>query len=286
MCLTAANAELAKTAVYTGEALVEGEVVHVTFYENEAVDLSPPGVGNAMLLAVPTKGAITFIDTSKCPRILKDMRKALPMGRGSLSKSAGDRNLGAVTVTRCGIYTCVVAGPLATMSAIRRAIDMKVPADERPPLTDAYIEGIRGIYRRARLDKMLGDISLKSLIIACFSNKRKAEAHPIGYWYEPSDPERLFFPALDDHRGQVPKAGDQVERDHVLLAGSYRSEGGLVARYSDVIPDEVKPYLPVNFCGEMASGYGPNGDFSLPTESARHQAVSIEMLRLPPHGLR
>ena len=76
MCMTAARADLSKTAIYTGEVLVDGEVSHVTFYENTAQDLSPDGCGNAMLLAVPAAGKIRMLDTSTCPKVLKDMRKS------------------------------------------------------------------------------------------------------------------------------------------------------------------------------------------------------------------
>lgn len=277
MCMTAANALLSKTAVYCGETLLaDGSVGRVTIYENTATDLNRSG-GNAMLLAVPTDGPVSFLDLSECPHVLKDMREALPAPRNvAKSFSLGDRGLDdEVAVSQCGIYTCLAAPPNVSAAAIREAIRTKVPTDQQPPLSDAYIESVRGAYRGA---------GAFVLVIACFSNKDAAEAHPLAYAYAPTDAKTLFFPGLDDHTGEGPRQGT-VERDHVLLAGSYLKTGGATVFYTDELSEEARTFLPTHVGGDFVSGDRPNSDWILPVETARGEALSISCFRVIPAGL-
>lgn len=279
MCMTAAQASLAQTTIYTGEHLDEdGKTVHVTLYENTAQDLSGHG-GNAMLLAVPARGKIRFLDTSGCPDILKRFRKAFPMPR-TLSKSgSGDRN--AVDVVRCGIYTCVVAYPGSTMRDIRRAIETRVEPENRPSIGDDYIASLRKAYRMPG-----SDADTHTFVIACFSNEEAAAAHPIAYAYEPIDAENLFFPGLDDHEGKVPTHVKPVTRDHLLLACSHLKTAGLQVDLSDV-PAELRRFLPERFyCGEFVSGARRNGDWTLPVETARADwSFETDIKHVPPPGM-
>lgn len=107
MCVAAAPARFTGTILYHGlRNHAEHGRVHVLGYQNTAQNLAPGP--NAMLLHLPAAGMTraNFIDTSRCPRVLRDMVDTLrPVSRGpagaygAAPQAAGRRRSRSSTTT-------------------------------------------------------------------------------------------------------------------------------------------------------------------------------------------
>lgn len=291
-CCSLYPAHFSDTIVYAGEAMKNGTLVHVLGYQNTAENRNVGG-GNAMLLPIPAKsGTMTsnnILDTSECKNILKDMKRTvenmhrtrgLHMGRGIVFQGSP-----AVQIFDHDIYTIVLAQNAA---AIPAALS-QVPAAKRPAFNKEIFSAYSKWYPGY------------TFALCCFNTKDAAKANPMLWWYEPSQPNELFCPALDAHTGKAPRLDQNVDVDHVLAAGSHLLTNpmadvdptmpadvlktmiyaGKVGYSNEPIKTEVKTLLPEWIVGEVATGVQKNGDFVFLTEDVRKGVLKV-MRKAPP----
>jgi hypothetical protein len=250
MCITSEPAILSNTILYSGETMMNGKVVHVLGYQNNAKNLhSGP---NAMILPFPSSGTMgpeNVIDTSRCKDILKDYADALqPRTRGmTKSLSLNSYSADAVQVFESGSYTVV----LATDASQIPAALARVPKNRRPALKPELFEFMSRAYPNW------------PIALCCFDTTEMMEADPMLWWYEPNNPDVLWAPALDAHDGGVPKLGTNVQVDHTVIFGStIRPKGVNVNEHND-LPTEVAAYVASHIQGRIIKQKEPNGDFML-----------------------
>jgi hypothetical protein len=261
------------TVLYASEVVTDGEkVVHVLGYQNIAQNgagqsslwsavsglLPLGGHGNAMILPFPAvPGTMTqanILDTKGCRYVLQDMAHAVAPERRMISRgNPGEITHGAETprvqvFKGAGIYTIVLAQDPRDIPA---ALD-RVPRSKRPVLNPSLFDTYARWYPGW------------TIALCCFNNRRAKLAHPMLWWYEPMQPDRLFLPALDGHTGDVPRLEERVFVDHALAVGSYRMRrgAGVSVSYRDALSSSVAPYVLKTLVGR---GYGQqtmsNGDF-------------------------
>ena len=163
-----------------------------------------------MLLPIPAKpGSMTrfnVVNSSTCPHILSDMARAVTpirphrmlMSRGMASGAP------AIQVFDTDIYTVVLA---RNAKDIPSALS-QVPADKRPAINSAIFNAYSRWYPHW------------TFALCCFNTTKKASARPLIWWYQPLNPNVLFFPAIDAHNGNPPDLKANVAVDHVLAVGS------------------------------------------------------------------
>jgi hypothetical protein len=171
-----------------------------------------------------------------------------------------------VQVFDTGIYTVVLAEDARDIPS---ALD-RVPPEKRPALNPELFEAYAAWYPGW------------TMALCCFSNADAVLADPLLWWYEPMRPEVLFAPALDCHTGRVPDLRQDVAVDHALVVAARDLRGAVRVRYSDDIPDSVKPYLAAGVVGARLAGWMRNGDFVL--RLAALQRGDFLPQRLPPPG--
>ncbi|WP_412516323.1 hypothetical protein K8Z49_36465 [Actinomadura madurae] len=266
MCVAAAPARFTGTILYHGlRNHAEHGRVHVLGYQNTAQNLAPGP--NAMLLHLPAAGMTqaNFIDTSRCPRILRDMVDTLrPVSRGPADAyGAAPQAAGPppVQVFDHDVYTVVLAtDPTLIPDALEQVPPHKrIPANR--PLFDFYAAMYPGY----------------AVALCCFDNREALAANPLLMWYSPHDPDRFALPAIDCHTGAVPDLGAQVLTDHWVVFGTDEARPGWGAevRYAphydqDNLPQAplnsgpAAPFLPGRVMGVQFDGWHPNGDFVIP----------------------
>lgn len=253
MCITAHRARLTNTILYGGLAEHQGDLVHVTGYQNTVANQHTGP--NMMILPVPAEpGSMTpenFLDTERTPGVLQDMVTALRLSGGGSKGLSFSRSIGSappMQVFNHGIYT-VAMGYEVTEAALQEAL-ARVPAQKRPTpnweVLLSFPENFPG----------------ETLLYLCFDNAEAAKATPLMYWYKPmtAGSTRVFLPALDGHDGRAPQPGKMVGVDHTIIVGEMRS-GGVPVRYQgDVEP--LRPFLPERVLGcDLSNTWLPNGDF-------------------------
>lgn len=296
-CCSLFPARFSGTVVYAGEAEKDGVLVHVLGYQNTVDNRnSSGGGGNAMLLPIPAKAgtmsASNILDTRKCKHILEDMKDFV------LNKHASRRiSLGALTKSNAmpeplvfdhDIYTIVLA---QDAKAIPGALS-RVPEEKRPALNNEIFKAYSKWYPGY------------TFALCCFNTKDEAKAFPMLWWYEPSEPDQLFCPALDAHDGKPPRLGVQVDVDHVVVAGSHKIEPPRaeraaetdemkefalndvsVVKYTDqAMPTDVRKLLPRCIVGGLETGMRKNGDFVFATKDVRSGVLKV--IRKDPPGAR
>jgi len=124
--------------------------------------------------------------------------------------------------------------------------------------------------------------------LCCFDAREMSPADPILWWYEPKDPNRLFYPGLDAHDGNRPNLKRLVDVDHTLIAGctternakGWGSPGVGEAVYGNKIPETMAPFLPDKVIGMGSTREMMNGDWYM--EIANLRDAKIAFMREPP----
>jgi hypothetical protein len=259
MCVSAAPARFTGTILYHGvRNHAEHGRVHVVGYQNTAQNLATGP--NAMLLHLPAVGMTqaNFIDTSGCPRILRDMVASLqPVSRGPAAAPGSAVAHGAppVQIFEHDIYTVVLAtDPTLIPDALAQVPPHKrIPANR--PLFDFYAAMYPGY----------------AVALCCFDNREAMQANPLLMWYTPQDSSRFALPAVDCHTGGVPDLRAAVLTDHWVLFGTDEAgpEWGLPVLYMNRASMDgcpAAPFLPDRVIGMPFRGLQPNGDFVIPYE--------------------
>lgn len=271
-CCSVAKAELTNTRGYVGVAKKNGKTVHILAYQNDVQNLAPGG--NAMLLPIPARpGSMTdanLIDTSAHSRFLDDIVVSVIPPPPSLKKSEGatcgtDAFQAAIQVFNKGIYTVVLADHARDIpSALGR-----VPREKRPPINSELFKAYDKWYPGY------------TFALCCFNNTGLEKADPLFWWYEPMNPRKLFFPAVDCHTGKVPDLRASVKVDHALIVSlpeynpkmprSFDLLGGLFGwspnlpireiQYSDRFQSEIQKLLPQFAMGKEFRTMMKQGDF-------------------------
>lgn len=209
--------------------------------------------GNALILPIADDMAnIEVIDTSSCPKFLKDIRSAImPRTRGDsdglLSFSTRSKS---VRIIEFDIYTIVIA---ENAGAIAKAIQSDaVSPSRRPALNPEIIEAYTRWYPGW------------AIAVCCFDNNEAQEGKPLLFSYEPSkqDPEYFFVPTLDSHDGKVPNLTGAVEVDHTIFVATadMKDSLGPSVYYSDDIAPTILERLPRKVVGKQLRGSLRNGD--------------------------
>ena len=204
--------------------------------------------GNAMILHFPcvlrTMTKANVLDTKNCPDILKDMADALVPPVVAQSYISGEfmmpRSAAVEVFEAAGIYTVVLAQDARD---IPQALN-QVPKEKRPKLNPELFEAYAKWYPNW------------TFALCCFNNEEAKDALPMLWWYEPSNPDKLFIPALDCHTGNVPTLNTSVLVDHSLAAGSIFVEDNLQSKKTERnCPQCSKPNPNDNgfclFCGSV-----------------------------------
>lgn len=289
-CSVSPNVEVSfsDTIIYAAEVVnSQAKTVHVIGYQNRAQNnihgyyssknptperigfwdkvkniLIPPPLknslettGNAMILPFPavphTMSKANVLDKKNCPDILKDMADAVqpPPITGSFSFSQSMVMSAAVEVFEAaGIYTVVLAQDARD---IPNALS-QVPKEKRPKLNPVLFNAYAKWYPEW------------TFALCCFNNEEAKDALPLLWWYEPSNPEKLFMPALDCHTGNVPTLNTSVLVDHSLAVGSIFVEDNLQSKKAERnCPECSKPNPNDNvFCLFCGNGL-PTAEFNL-----------------------
>ena len=259
---------MSKTILYAAETLIDNRIVHVMGYQNQAETWGP----NAMLLPIPTDmkmGATNMLDMSKAKHVLSDYGEAVK--RHTRGFSRGLRSLGmdddleAPVVFDKGSYTVVLA---EDARAIPGALD-RVPANKRPAPKQAIFDAYAALYPNWKI------------ALCCWDGRLSAE--PLLWWYEPTDPGRLFLPALDGHDGNPPNIHAKVNVDHSIVVGSVTKPQGNNVHFKDTITDELRPFLATKVTGtEFQDMRMSNGDFAINMSRVAYGAGGDIQRVLPP----
>ncbi|MFD0856705.1 hypothetical protein ACFQ07_31020 [Actinomadura adrarensis] len=241
-------------------------------YQNTAQNLATGP--NAMLLHLPARGMTqaNFIDTSECPRILRDMVDALqPVSRGvagAQAFAAAPSGPPPVQIFDHDIYTVVLAtDPTLIPDALEQVPPQKRIAVNRP-LFDFYAAMYPGY----------------AVALCCFDNSEAKQANPLLMWYTPQDENRFALPAVDCHTGGVPDLRADVLTDHWVVFGTdeaapdwgvpvhytkgrSRALGAFLPKRLSRTQSPAEAFLPERVIGMRFTGWQPNGDFVIPYEN-------------------
>ena len=244
-CCSLAPADFHGTRGLTAETRVAGKLVHVLGYQNTAVNKASGA--NAMFLPIPARpGSMSsknMLDVSSCPRALEDIQEAA--ARSILLRSSSVSVSRRAEVFDQGLYTVVLAQDAKDIPA---ALE-RVRPERRPQLALSIFDAYTEWYPKW------------TFALCCFNAREAAEGAPMVWWYEPLNPDELFFPGLDAHSGQPPVLGARVDVDHALAVSTETMKVSADVRYRDKIAPEVAAYLPRRVLGTHLDGKMPNGDF-------------------------
>jgi|SRR5579885_785894 len=264
------------------ETVKDGKLVHLLGYQNSPVNLDKSGP-NAMLLPIPAKAGTmsqaNVLDTKSCKHFLEDIEQAVVPPEEADHLKGGysfDASQSRVIVFEHDIYTIVLA---QNAQDIPKALKL-VPADKRPAPNAAIFKDYDKWYKGW------------TFALCCFNNKDQAKANPMLWWYEPRQPDQLFFPALDAHDGLPPRLHGQVEVDHTVAFSSNHmkadsSAGSSVrpVKYRDGnIDKRVKALLPQLVVGQKFDDELPQGDFVCATSEVR-KGICRPRRELPPGAM-
>lgn len=249
MCVSMGPSEMSKTIVYAAEAVVEGEVVQVTGYQNRA---SSPGPNGMLLpfLTYQTMSQRNAIDMTACPKLLERMQFQLE----PRTRSESDRaTAGGVQAFDVGSYSVILA---ENPRDIARHLDL-VPEAKRPAPNPALCEAYADLYPG------------HPVALCCWSGS--VEVEPLMWWWKSKLQGRLFLTGMDAHNGAPPDLKATVERDHYLIWGSRDPDGRDDAwHYALDVPRHVRPFVPGRLRGKRISGLSRNGDWEVPAEYDRN----------------
>lgn len=242
MCVTLAPAKLSRTLVYAGEAVhpQDGRYLHVLAYQNKAVNKA--GRANAMVLPIPSKAPLTAqnaVNMVGYEHVLENM--AEPIENMTAMRALSLETGKTPEVFSVGSYTVAIAAraeeAVRAISTLPKAFQPKLNRD----IFKAYAQWYPGW----------------PIAICCWNGKIKPE--PLLWWYEPLEPQKLFYPALDAHNGQAPNLTKDVNREHTFLVGSKIHPIGINTRVGDLGPAE--PFMSDKAWGRVMDGQDLNRDY-------------------------
>ncbi len=276
-CCSLHPAELMQTVGWVSEYEDKGKLKHLLYYSNTARNL---GVGpNAMILPIPaipnSMSQDNMFDGRQFRGIAHDLYKSCRDTSSALldsldsvlmqtnSVSNGMDSHVHIEVFNKGSYTVVLSN---SAKAIPTALQ-RVPEEKRPDLNQAIFDAYERWYPGW------------TFALCCFNNNSTAEPQePLVWWYEPKNPDELFFPAVDCHTGAVPPLDGMVDVDHCLVASSGKANllAGIIgsAKVPDYLPGlkESKvlgPLLPDLASAHRYRGSELQGDFVFNTQDVR-----------------
>ena len=252
MCVSNSPAEFTETLGYVGEALKDGDLVHVIGYKNRAKNLSSGP--NAMILHFPADVAMNKDNVIEVKNKGLMNKLTSPFRRISSSRSmtkSVTNSAPKVEIFETGNYTVVLTNkPTLAYEALE-----SVPENKRPTMNKALLEWYEKTYPNW------------TIAICCFDNTEMVEADALFWWYKPMDKEHLIFPAIDSHRGGIPSKTTEVDVDHIISFSSLelnKSEKGLsLGEYKDYFLEEHnRDFFPSRVVGkDLTSRRLINGDF-------------------------
>jgi hypothetical protein len=263
-CCSMAPAHFGDTRGLACETVMNGQVVHLLAYQNTAKNLAEGA--NAMLLPIPAVAksmtSKNILDTSPYEHFLEDIQRSIrPPSR---SKGGGQKSVGSqAEVFDHDIYTIVLA---QDAKAIPSALG-KVPERRRPKLHPRLFEAYGRWYPGW------------TFALCCFEGRDQQRSKPMLWWYQPRDPDHLFFPGLDAHDGNLPDLKAEVEVDHDLAVSSHLLKRGVRVVYRKPVPD----FLPSTVLGASHTGQQLNGDFRWDVSEVRQGRD--QYVRVSPPGV-
>lgn len=253
-CCSMAPAHFEDTYGWIGELQRDGKLVHILAYENVASNATEGG--NAMILPIPAKSQTlsdkNLLNGEDFRGVVKSLYKS---SRGpieqfidkirdqleNLSSYADSATKGAtVQVFEKGSYTVVLSD---TATAIPGALS-RVPEEKRPKINKEIFEAYDKWYPGW------------SFAMCCFKTDLKSP-EPLIWWYEPRNPDRLFFPAVDAHTGKAPVLDSVVKVDHKLVVSSDKMSSMLADTLISPV-HKVKLERPRSEYTEIAQQFIPN----------------------------
>lgn len=275
-CCSTAPARFSQTRGLAAEVERDGKIYHLLGYQNTAESLVAPKpgapTGNALFLPIPavanSMGPKNILDTSSGPNILKDLEMlVLPVSKGRSVRSV-DQLPNSVQVFSHDIYTIVLASDARD---IAKALE-KVPASRRPAMNPEIFGSYQKWYPGW------------TFALCCFDVRKQTEAKPMLWYYQPRDPQHLFFPALDAHDGKPPQLGAMVATDHTLMAASSkmapRVSANVIYRDRSMTP-QLRAWLPTSVIGGVFRQSMKNGDFVMDVREVRQGVFKPQRVEPP-----
>lgn len=268
MCISAKPAEFTGTKGYIGEALYQGQLVHVMGYQNEAKNLIAGA--NALILPIPSKTPITKENVLDLGDKGKNLLNRLTSDYFLPRENSRGITLNAVTKSvrmfKSGIYDIVVSEkPSLIFEALK-----SVHEEKRPDISAELLQWYEDFYPGW------------SIAVCCFNTQEKVESAPMFWWYPPKDETNLFFPGMDGHKGSVPDLNSLVKVDHKIILGSQWFEEKGSAQplrdgyYDQMVDSDLRPLFSSKILGRRFWGKLKNGDFKISAESLRkHQRQDL-----------
>lgn len=216
--------------------------------------------GNCLI--IPLQGrwdSIRLLNTADTPNLLKNIQRDLKMpemftlgfSSGSTFGGTGEDRF---VFLQFDVYDIVIAENPAT---IPKVIDQINP-EKRPAVNESVFQVMQEWYACP-------------VAVCCFNSMDQAEAKPIGFAFQPSNPESISVYTLDGHDGKSPQAERVASMDHTIFVGSHLTPPQYTAdiTYDDSIPNHLAPYLLHNLMGLDLVGPLINGDIIFDTELVR-----------------
>lgn len=266
MCITVSPAQMGGTQVYTylSSRLHGGQPVHVTAYQNNAVNLT--GDPNCMILHFPSQGMPELVSGPEHTRrmmsdVVDHLPELVPTPRSRDLQYAGAAH--KAVVEPYGDYHVVLA---EYPQHILDALD-QVPESRRPRRT-AELDALVEWYRTTFPDY--------AFVLACFSGK-VVPSHPIVVSYVPDNDDVLFAPGLDGHDGRLPIIGVPTARDFHVAFGIDGHRMPLNVHYHDDVAQAWwAPRTVTGFYDNRPDG--PNTDYTFPLETLRDEVMGNELM--------
>ena len=296
MCCSAWPVTFSRTITGTWEVLVEDRLMHVLLYQNRigkpafAADYTKPawaeppppkpdeivlpeGQGNCLI--IPLIGhwsSIRLLNTFDTPNLLEDISKAifLPIitrSAGPVASAGGwGGSGGGLVFLQFDIYDIVIA---------ENARDIPAAIKEINPLKRPKVN--------TQVFSVLDDWYGCPVAVCCFNNVQSGDAKPLAFAFEPLYPDTLVVYTLDGHDGKPPAPNEIVKVDHDIFVGSYLMKADSFAdvKYTDEIPDHLRPYILNKLLGTKVQTQMENGDFVFQTEHVR-KGLFQGLRALPP----
>lgn len=259
MCICVNESTMNSTFIYAGEAMMDEKYVHVLAYQNKAESNKP----NAMIIPFPTSkemGPDNVLDCSKYPTFLADIADASRVK--SFSKSLGydcvtNGVAGFAQVFDVGSYTVILA---SKVSQIPEALE-RVAENKRPTISTRFLIALGQMYHD------------QPVAVCCWAGS--IEAEPLLWWYEPTNKDYLFIPAMDAHDGNPPDLSAEVDTDHIISVGSTLSQTKTSNKvfykpiYQARLSETIKNLLPKYVDGTKLNTPMMNGDLWVRTSDLK-----------------
>lgn len=252
MCVTFSPAKMGGTRAFTYATLSlhDHRASHISGYQNAATNLSRGP--NCMLLHYPGNDLQLVKGPEHTKRFMLDMTRQLTRLSNLnplVTRSAQPRAAEAVIY---GDYDVVIAEQAAD---IEDAIETVQP-DRRPHKSDKLMSVIDWYEHR---------FQDHCFVLACFDGSVDP-THPIVVEYVPHSDDVLFVPGLDGHDGDLPREGQDMQRDFRVAFGSDYTTLPIPVNYGDDVTD--MRWAPTHVSGFYDDRrYGPNVDYVVPLEA-------------------